>query len=274
MKPAAERPPILRAVNDAADKNAPSYDMPFLHHLAELRQRLIRSLIAVGVGLSICYPFADKIFALLVKPLFGKAEHPPKLIYTTPMEVFVAFFKLAFVAGLILSVPYIFYQLWGFVSPGLRDKEKRYVWPFVFFTSSFFLFGLLFGYFVALPAAYDFLLGYAPAFVEANIRVADYLSFTTQMLLVFGLVFETPLLLLFLIHLRILNTRQIIRQWRGMVVGIFAVAAVVTPTTDAVSMLVMAVPLLLLFAISVVFGWLLERRRKSNDSSAKLRPAG
>jgi sec-independent protein translocase protein TatC len=249
--------------------------MPFLAHLGELRKRLIRSIIAIIVGFAVAYPFVEEIFKWLYKPLQqarSAQSITPELIYTTPFEVFVAFIKVALVAGLMLAAPVIFFQLWGFIAPALQKKEKRLVLPFVFSTTIFFAGGVLFAYYFALPAAYQFFIGYAPSYIHPQLKVDDYLSTTTSLLLVFGLVFETPLLLTFLIYLGLLKTAQVAKQWRIVIVLIFVAAAILTPTPDAFTMSLLAGPLLILFVLSLTVGFFIEKFRKSSGKDIEVTP--
>ncbi len=238
--------------------------MPFLDHLGELRTRLIRCLIAVLVGFALCYPFAKRLFNGFSKPL-RQAESMAginvELIYTGPLEVFIALMKLSLICSLLLVVPYLFFELWGFIAPALKKQERRFVIPFVTLTSTFFIAGVAFGFFIVLPLAYLFFFNYAPEFIDPQIRVAEYFSITMRMLLAFGLLFELPVFMLLLIYLGVVKTRQLAKQWRLVVIVVSVLAALLTPA-DPMTMIFLALPLTALFFISLGFGLLLERRRR------------
>lgn len=260
--PAASVAPSSYGDEPRLSEAAPS--MPLLAHFGELRRRLVRCLVVLIVAFFACYPFAETIFNRLAEPLRHAAipgKVTPQLIYTAPFEVFVVFMKLALVAALILSLPYLFAQVWGFIAPGLRPQERRLALPFVTLATLFFVGGVLFAYYVALPTGYAFFIGYAPDYIAPNIRVSEYMSATTQMLLVFGAVFETPLLLSALIYLRLLSVAQIVKQWRAVIVGVAIVAAVLSPA-DVMSMILLGVPLLGLFGVSLVLGLAIEKLRR------------
>lgn len=241
--------------------------MPFLAHVGELRQRLLRSLMVFVAAFFIATPFADWGYEYLRQPLIVATHDTavkPTFIYTTPFEVFVAFMKIALMMALLITLPFILSQVWGFIAPALKRREKRWFWPFITVTTSFFLAGVAFAYKVALPWSYRFFIGYAPSSILPQLRVSDYLTSTLQMLLTFGLLFETPILISLLIYLRVLSTKTLLQQWRMVVVGIAIIAAIMTPA-DVISMIILAVPLLLLFVASIGFGLLIERYRKTTN---------
>lgn len=237
--------------------------MPLLGHLEELRWRIVKSFVAVAAAFVPTYAYVTVLFALLLKPLQQLADAPP-IIGLAPAEAFFAKLKVAFIAAIFAASPVVFYQLWQFVAPGLYQHEKRYVIPFVLFATFFFLLGAGFCYQVVLPVAYGFFLEeYKTIGVQATLRISEYFSFTTRMLLAFGVTFELPVLSFFFVRVGLITHRTLIDFFRYSVVVIFIVAAVLTPGPDVASQLLLAGPLLLLYIISIgvayVFGKKEER---------------
>lgn len=221
-------------------------------HLEELRRCLIKSILAVLFGFLLSYQFVDRVFGWVVAPLTARLEPGQSLIGTGVAEAFFMEIKVALVAGIFLASPAIFYQVWRFVAPGLHPHEKRLVVPFVLATSFFFLGGALFCYWVVLPLAFVYFLEqYRSLGVAPEIRIGEYFSFFFRMVFAFGLAFELPVLTLFFARLGLLDHRTLWRHGRYAVVVIFVVAAMLTPGPDVVSQLLLAVPLLLLYGLSI-----------------------
>jgi sec-independent protein translocase protein TatC len=221
--------------------------MPFLDHLEELRKRLLISISAVFVLSLGCYFFSKKIMAILLRPF----PHDEKLIFLSPTEGFMIYIKISLFAGLILSLPVLFYQLWKFVRPGLYQKERKYTVRIVFFSTLFFLVGALFCYFLVIPYGLSFLLSFGADQIKPTIQIKEYLKFVTLLIIVFGVVFELPLLSFFLTKLGLVTPEFLRKKRRYGIVAIFVAAAVLTPTTDIVSQLLLAVPLMILYEISI-----------------------
>lgn len=241
---------------------------PLIEHLIELRRRLLWSLAAVAGAFGLCLWQARPIFAFLVQPLLAAGQG--RLIYTSIFEAFFAEVKVAFFAALMLAFPIIASQLWQFVAPGLYAKEKRAFLPFLVMTPLLFLMGAALAYYVAMPVALHFLLGF-----EGNLGgvqqvalpgVGNYLDFVTKFLFGFGVAFLLPVLLMLLERAGIVTRRQLMAGRRYAIVGAFAVAAVLTPP-DVVSQLILAVPLCLLYEVALVAIWFTERRRARAESS-------
>ena len=226
---------------------------PLLDHLIELRKRLLWCLATLVVTFFICFAFAKNIFAILVQPLLEAGQG--KLIYTDVFEAFFVEVKVALFAALMVSFPVIATQLWRFVAPGLYAKEKRAFLPFLFVTPLFFAAGASFAYFIAMPWALHFLLSYqgdvGGVNQEALPGVGNYLTFVTRFLFGFGAAFLLPILLMILERAGIVTREQLTKNRRYAVVGAAAVAAVLTPP-DAVSMLMMLVPLYGLYELAIV----------------------
>lgn len=246
--------------------------MPLTEHLQELRWRLIKSLLAIAVGFIACYNFADSLFDLLSRPLLalnaanGAQADAVHLIGTGLVEAFFTKLKVSFIAAIFVASPVILYQIWQFVAPGLYDNEKRYALPFVIFGTLFFIVGAWFCYWAVLPVGYQFFIQqYATIQVDPQIRISEYLSFTARMLLAFGVTFELPVVVFFLARFGFVTHRMMLSYARYAILVIFIVAAMLTPGPDVASQLLMATPLLILYAISIgvafVFGK--ERVRES-----------
>jgi sec-independent protein translocase protein TatC len=242
--------------------------MSFWEHLDELRSRLLKAAIAYIVGTSVVWAYKDPILAWLWKPFADswRAENlpdNPALNFAAPGDAFMAYFKLSMIGGILVAAPVIFYQLWAFIAPGLYAKEKKIVLPFVFFSSVLFVGGGLFGWRVAFPVAFQYFLGLANTAQTSGLTIrpvvmmADYLSFSSSLLLAFGLVFELPVFILFLAIAGIVNYLQLIRFGRWFILVAFTVGAIITPP-DMTSQILLRVPLCLLYFVSIglayVFG--------------------
>ncbi len=228
--------------------------MPFLDHLDELRTRLLHSIITIIVTTIICYFFSREIMAFLTKPF------PHKLIFLAPAESFMIHIKISMFAGIFLSLPYLFYQLWKFVAPGLLGKEKKYIPTIVFFSTFFFLLGASFCFFTVIPIGLNFLLSWQADNIIPTISVKEYLKFVTMLIFVFGIVFELPLLSYFLTRMGLLNPQFMSKHRRYSTVIIFIVAAILTPP-DVISQILLAIPLLLLYEISIIVSKVVYKKK-------------
>ena len=234
--------------------------LPFTTHLEELRKRLIICCAAVGVGFLACYAFKDRIFEFIAIPLIASLPDDNSwMIFTGVTEAFFTYLKVSFLAGIFLSLPVIFYQLWAFISPGLYSKERKVIVPFVVFSTLFFVTGACFGYFVVFPFGFTFLLGFATDTIRPFPSVKEYLSFATKLLLAFGFVFELPLITFFLAKTGLLTYQTLAKNRRYFIVLAFIVSATLTPP-DVATQLLMAGPLLVLFEISVMVARIFGRK--------------
>lgn len=227
--------------------------MPLLDHLIELRQRLLMSLAALAIAFFACLYFARPIFAFLVQPLLAAGQG--KIIYTDIFEAFFVEIKVAFFAAIMISFPVLATQLWKFVAPGLYAQEKRAFLPFLLLTPVLFTAGAAMAYYVAMPVALGFLLGYSGdvggVTQEALPGVGNYLNFVTKFLFGFGVAFLLPVLLMLLERAGIVSIDQLRKGRRYAIVGAFALAAVLTPP-DVVSQLLLAIPLCLLYELAII----------------------
>ncbi len=254
-----------------ADPDIDASKAPLLEHLIELRRRLLWSFAAVAVAFCVCFYFARDIFAVLVHPLLVAGQD--KLIYTQIFEAFFVELKVAFFAALMVSFPVLANQLWLFIAPGLYKKEKRAVLPFLLATPVLFTIGASLAYFVAIPLALSFLLGanfqgmVGGVQQEALPAVGNYLSFVMQFLFGFGLSFLLPVLLMLLEATGIVTRTQLVASRRYAIVGAFGIAMVLTPP-DVGSMLLLAVPLCILYELTLIATWFTERARRKAEVSA------
>ncbi len=243
--------------------------MPLLDHLIELRRRLLWSVAALGIAFFACLYVAKDIFAFLVQPLLKAGQG--KLIYTDIFEAFFVEIKVAFFAATMVAFPVVATQIWKFVAPGLYAKEKRAFLPFLIMTPVLFMMGAAMAYYVAMPVALKFLLGYSGNVggiqQEALPGVGNYLAFATKFMFGFGVGFLLPVLLMLLERAGVVTRLQLKNGRRYAIVGAFAVAAVLTPP-DIVSQLLLAVPLCLLYEVALIAIWFTERRRNREEQAA------
>jgi sec-independent protein translocase protein TatC len=250
---------------------------PLLDHLIELRTRIIRSLLALLVGFAVCFYFADEILGFLVQPLRGAfPDGEGQLIFTKLPEVFFVEMKVGLFAGFMVSFPVIANQLWAFVAPGLYAREKKAFLPFLIATPVLFLGGAALAYFVVMPTAFRFFLGFGGAAggleVQAMPSAGEYLDLVMQFILAFGLTFLLPVLLLLLHRAGIVTRAQMAGARRYVVVGVFVIAAVVTPP-DPGSQVILALPLLLLFEASLLLMRLQERKVEAEKAAEQVEQA-
>lgn len=242
------------------DKNFEDDRLPFTAHLEELRDRLVKCFVAVGIGFAGSYFFKEKLFDILVKPLVDVMDQGETLIYTGLPEAFFTFLKVSFLAGLIVASPVIIYQFWMFVAPGLYTKEKKLLLPIVFLSSFFFIGGSLFGYFVVFPYGFQFFLGFATETIRPLPSMKEYLAFSSKLLLAFGLVFELPLVITFLARLGIVSVDFLKKNRKYAMLLFFVGAAIITPP-DVVTQIMMAIPLMILYEISIIGARIFGKKR-------------
>jgi len=234
--------------------------MPLTAHLEELRWRIVRALAALAVAFGVCYWVAEALFAFLIRPLTALRPDQTLIIGTGVTEAFFTKLKVSFIAALFLASPIMFFQAWRFVAPGLYDSEKRLALPFAVAASFFFVVGASFGYWLVFPVGFRFFLAeYVSLRVSPEIRISEYLNFTSRMLLAFGITFELPVVTFFLARVGVVTHHTLLRTWRYATVIIFIVAAVLTPGPDVASQLLMATPLLVLYWLSIGIAYLVAR---------------
>jgi sec-independent protein translocase protein TatC len=232
--------------------------LPFTDHLDELRHRLIISLVGIGLGFAISYGFSQQLLLLLQRPM------PTRLVFIAPTEAFFVNLKVAFYAGLFLSVPLLLFQVWKFVAPGLYEHERRYSFPFLIISTILFLLGAIFAYIVILPIALHFLILQGGELWQPNITLSNYLSFCMRLILAAGLVFEFPVLIYFLTKVGVVTPEFLVKNRKYAVLVAFVIAAILTPP-DVFSQVMLAVPLFLLFEVSIFVAKRVASGREAGD---------
>ncbi len=240
--------------------------MTLLDHLDELRKRLFASVVAVFIAFIACWYFSPTIFHWLQKPILDVLAADDKLAFTDLAGPFMLYIKVALLSAIFAASPFLLFQVWLFLRPGLYTRERRLAVPFIVFTTMFFIAGGLFGYYVAFPMVVDFLMGVGKDFKQV-VTIQAYFSMMSKILLGLGLVFEMPMLMFFLARLGVVNARQLLKGFRWAVLGIFVTAAVITPTPDIATQTVFAVPMILLYLLGVVVAAIFGRKREEEVES-------
>jgi sec-independent protein translocase protein TatC len=245
--------------------------MGFLEHLEELRRRIIYSLIAVGVGFFACWGYAENIYAIMQRPIMDALHRnglSEKLVYLNPTEPFNLYLKVGAMAGLFVASPFVLYQVWLFISPGLYRNEKRYVLPFMFSTVGLFMAGGYFGYKLVYPQALEFLIGYGKQF-QPMITIGEYTDLFLTIIVGMGAIFELPILVFFLSLMGIVTAGWMWRNLRYSILVIFIIAAILTPTTDILNMCIFAAPMIALYILSIAIAWLVHPKQRRARSEKK-----
>jgi sec-independent protein translocase protein TatC len=234
--------------------------MSFLEHLEELRKRLMISMLAIAGGFILCWKYADVIFGYIQQPLVQfLPKGDQRLAYTRLAEPFMLYMKVAFFAGLFVASPIIMLQIWLFIRPGLYKRERRYAVPFIIFATVFFVVGGWFGWRYLLPGTCKFFVDTGQQFKQM-IKVDEYFSFASTIILATGLVFETPILIFFLARLGIVTPAFLLQKFKYAVVISFILAAVLTPTPDMVMQTALALPMIGLYLLGVAIAWMFGKK--------------
>ncbi len=241
--------------------------MSFLDHLEELRSRLLKSVIALAAGFGIAWTFHEDIFHFMVSPL--RAFDPNlRLLATAPTETIMLYMKMAFFVGIFIAAPFLLYQIWAFISPGLYAHERGYAIPFVFFGTFFFLLGAAFGHYYLFPVSLSFLGGFGGADVEFRPRISDYYDFYSWFLLALGVVFQVPVVIFVLARIGLVTAGFLLRQFKWAILFSFVLAAVVTPTPDMVTQTLLALPMIGLYLLGVLVAAVFGRKRTKPSTLA------
>ena len=238
--------------------------MSFFEHLTELRKRIINSLFAIGIGVAVAFLVAEKVMNFLAKPMvkaLQSAHLDDKLVYTSPTGVVVLLIHTSFYLGLVLALPYVLYQVWLFIAPGLYKHERSGVFTFVMSSVALFLGGMAFGYWIMLPYVLKFLISFGGSF-RPLISINEYFDLIILVLLGLGLIFELPVLIFFLSLFGIVTPRFLWRNARYAIVIITILAAIVTPSPDATTMLIFMAPMMLLYFAGIGVSYLVVRRKR------------
>ena len=238
-------------MTDSSNSPDNSVQETFISHLIELRSRLLRSIVAIIVVLLCLVPFAKQIYALLAAPLLRALPQGATMIATDVTGTFFVPLKVTLLLALLIALPFVLYQMWAFVAPGLYRHEKRLVLPVIVSSFILFLVGMSFAYFIVFPVAFGFFAGYAPAGVQMMTDIDKYLSFVLTMFVAFGITFEVPVVVVVLVRLGVVSVEKL-ASWRGyIVVCAFIVGAIFTPP-DVLSQVMLAVPLWLLYELGLI----------------------
>ncbi|MCC7215765.1 MAG: twin-arginine translocase subunit TatC [Burkholderiales bacterium] len=243
----------------------------FLSHLIELRTRLMRSLIAVVIVLFVLFPFAKDIYALLAQPLLGVLPQGASMIATDVTGTFLVPLKVTLMAAFLIALPYVLWQAWAFVAPGLYQHEKRLALPVIVSSVVFFAVGMAFAYFFVFPVAFGFFASYTPAGVQMMTDIDKYLSFVLTMFLAFGLTFETPVVVIVLVRMGVVSLEKLRAARSYVIVGAFVIAAIFTPP-DVVSQFMLAMPLWLLYELGLFlarFVTVPKKDKEAEEATAK-----
>lgn len=246
--------------NDPQDPNHPSKSLTLIDHLVELRDRLVKAAYAITIGALLCWIFKTELFDIIRQPIAPHLD-VGGLVFTHPIDKFMAYLKVALLGGVVISCPIWLYQAWSFVAPGLYAKEKRYSLMFIGAGTGLFAIGVMFAYFLVLPKAFEFLLHFGGSTDKPMITISEYISFFMTMILVFGVAFELPLVIVILGAMGLVDQKFLREKRRIMVVVLAVVSAIVTPP-DLMSMLMLLVPLCVLYEISILLVGFTNSRKK------------
>jgi sec-independent protein translocase protein TatC len=239
----------------------------FMSHLIELRTRLVRSMVAVLIFTIALVPFAKEIYAALAAPLLHALPKGATMIATDVTGTFLVPLKVTLVAAILIALPYVLWQAWAFVAPGLYQHEKKLAVPVIVSSFLFFLIGMAFAYFVVFPIAFGFFAGYAPAGVQMMTDIDKYVSFVLTMFIAFGVTFEVPVVVIVLVRLRMVSIEKLRAIRPYVIVGAFVVGAVFTPP-DVISQLLLAVPLWLLYELGIAVARFVQPAPEEEQAAA------
>jgi sec-independent protein translocase protein TatC len=246
--------------------------LPLTDHLAELRGRLFKCVLAWALGAAAAWSFSEQIFGLLLEPAvaaLGGGERPLQAI--APTEIFFTYLKCALLAGFVFALPVLFWQIWSFVAPGLYSTEKNAAVPFVAVSTALFIGGAVFGYTLVFPLMFDFLTGFDNEFVQSAWTMREVFTLTTRLFLAFGVAFELPVLVFFLALAGIVDAPTLLRGTPYAVLAVFITAAALTPP-DWVSQIFLAIPMVGLYLLGVAAAWLFDRRRRKDEPKDRSAP--
>ena len=235
--------------------------MSFLEHLDELRKRLIFICLSVLGGCLVAFVFIQRIFDFIMKPMQNMLPGGNKLIFTAGAEPFMLYVKIGFIAGIFISSPLVLWQIWKFISPGLYTHEKRFAIPFVFLSTVFFVTGGLFAHYVAFPWTWKFFISFSTTYMVFMPKIDEAFSLYTKMILGFGAIFEMPTLVFFLARMGVITGGFLLRYFKYAFLIIFIIAAVISPGTDMMSQVIMAVPMLGLYIISIAIAYIFGKKQ-------------
>lgn len=256
--------------------------MSFWSHLEELRKRIVNSVIAIGIGFILCFNYSEEILGVLLLPMnssisyhwsfpflaFTPNKEKQELFFTSLTEPIMSHLKIGFIAGMMVTVPILLYQVWKFISPGLLQRERKYAGQFVFWATMFFFIGVLFCFLFLLPFAIPFLVGYKTEHLKPIIKIGDYIDFTLKFMLASGAVFELPLIMIILGRMGIIQTDSLVKFRKYAFLIAFIIGGIVTPTPDVFNMTIMSLPIYFLYELGILGVRILGKRRKDAESTS------
>lgn len=239
--------------------------MSFFEHLEELRQRLIRAVVAVIIAFAGCLLVQERLFNLLAGPIVKLLPGDSTLVFTSLPEPFFMYLKAAFVSAVFISLPYVIYQIWLFVRPGLYENERKLALPFIMVATLLFYAGGAFAYFLVFPAAFKFFLGFQTDILKPMLSIKEYFSLVMTLTLAFGAIFETPVIIVFLGLLGVVQSSTLRKGRRYFVVLAFVIGAILTPTPDVINQSLMAIPMMLFYEVGIRVLMIFEKRRERSQ---------
>jgi sec-independent protein translocase protein TatC len=247
------------------DEESPGGKMSFLDHLDELRKRIVNSVIGIGVGILLSFAFIERIFNFLLAPTRRVLPPGVKIIYTEPGEAFGMYITVSLIAGAVIAAPYVMYQVWMFIAPGLYSKEKRMAIPFVLFTTIGFLGGAAFNHYVAFPFLMRFFAQFNGIDLAFMPRLSDTFDLYTKMLLGMGIVFQMPTIVYFLAKMKMVTAGFLWRHGKYAVLVAYIIAAVITPTGDPMNQTIFAAPMIVLYFLSIIIAFIVNPRSRQKQ---------
>ncbi len=240
--------------------------MSFLEHLDELRVRVVHAAIALVVAFALCWNYHEEIFHFLTQPM--RTYHPDvKFIYTGPSEALILYMKMSFFVGIFVASPYVLWQVWSFIAPGLYPSERSWAVPFIAMGTLFFVGGACFGHFFLFPITFRFLGGFGGTDMQFLPKIDEYFSFYSWFLLGLGVVFQMPVVIFVLSRIGLVSAGFLMRQFKWAVLGSFVVAAILTPTPDMVTQTLLALPMMLLYLLGVLVAWAFGKPRRAAETA-------
>ena len=249
---------------DDDDDESPAGKMSFLEHLDELRKRIVNAAIAIGVGVLISFAFINRIVNFLLGPTRKVLPPGVKMIYTEPGEAFGMYITVSLIAGAVIASPFVMFQVWNFIAPGLYAKDKRMAIPFVLFTTLGFLAGATFNHYVAFPFTMAFFASFNGIDLAFMPRLEDTFGLYTKMLIGMGVIFQMPTVVYFLAKMRLVTARFLWQHGKYAVLIAYVIAAVVTPTGDPMNQTIFAAPMILLYFLSIGIAWVVNPRSRGD----------
>ena len=249
------------------DEDSPGGRMSFLEHLDELRKRIIHACLGIVAGVVVGFFFIDRIFSFLMAPARAALPAGTTLIYTQPGEAFSLYISVSLISGALIAAPYIMYQVWMFIAPGLYSNEKRLAIPFVLFSTLGFIGGAAFNHYVAFRFIMTFFASFNSIDLRFMPKLSDVFGLYTKMLLGIGIIFQMPTVVFFLAKMRMVTAGFLAKQFKFALLLIFVLAAVITPTGDPMTQLIFAAPMILLYGLSIGIAWVVRPRRIADASS-------